>query len=435
MSSATLPDQPSRRSESFWAFWAVFAAFGTYFCMYGFRKPFTVAEYDGTMVGTIDFKTIVVSTQVLGYMMSKFIGIKIISEMPPQRRAIALLGLILSAEAALALFGIMPRPWNAVGLFLNGLCLGMVFGLVLGFLEGRRLTEALVAGLCTSFILADGVTKSVGAWLLASGVREDWMPFTAGLIFLLPLCVFVGMLTRIPAPSEEDIAARSSRETMTTHDRWSLFSKYALGLSILVGIYLLVTIIRSIRADFASELWGDLGQETAPSIFTLSEMWVALGVMFVNGLSIYVRNNRLAFFLSLGICALGFIVVAVALIGQQTQSIGAFQFMVLVGFGLYLPYVAIHTTVFERLLAMTRERGNLGFLMYLADAFGYLGYVVIMFSRNLFAGRENFLVFFTSVCWVALGISILALIVASIYFANYGRQPAITSALAERGAV
>lgn len=432
MSSASLPDQSSKRSESFWAFWAVFAAFGTYFCMYGFRKPFTVAEYDGTMVGGIDFKTIVVSTQVLGYMLSKFLGIKIISEMPPKRRAIALLGLILAAEAALALFGIMPRPWNAVGLFLNGLCLGMVFGLVLGFLEGRRLTEALVAGLCTSFILADGVTKSVGAWLLANGVREDWMPFTAGLIFLLPLCICVAMLTKVPAPNEQDVEARSARDTMTPQDRWSLFSRYALGLSILVAIYLLITIIRSIRADFAAELWGDLGQEAAPLTFTRSEMWVALGVMFVNGLSIYVRNNRLAFYLSLGICALGFVIVAAALLGQQTQSIGAFQFMVLIGFGLYLPYVAIHTTVFERLLAMTRERGNLGFLMYLADAFGYLGYVVIMFSRNLFIGRENFLDFFTSVCWIATGASLLALFVASFYFVNHGRQPATSSAIAER---
>lgn len=400
--------------------------------MYGFRKPFTVAEYDGTMVGNIDFKTVVVSTQVLGYMLSKFIGIKVISEMPPKRRAVAILGLILLAEVALAIFGIFPRPWNAAALFLNGLCLGMVFGLVLGFLEGRRLTEALVAGLCTSFILADGVTKSVGAWLLAKGLPEDWMPFTAGLIFLLPLCACVGMLTRLPTPSEQDIAARNAREMMTVQDRWSLFSRYALGLTILVGIYLLITIMRSIRADFAAELWGDLGQEAVPSIFTRSEMWVALGVLFVNGLSIYVRNNRLAFFLSLGICALGFIVVAMALIGHHTQSIDGFQFMVLIGFGLYLPYVAIHTTVFERLLAMTRERGNLGFLMYLADAFGYLGYVLIMFSRKLLAGREHFLAFFESVCWVAVGISLIALFVASIYFANHGRQPATSSAIAER---
>ena len=38
----------------------------------------------------------------------------------------------------------------------------MVFGLVLGFLEGRRMNECMAAGLCASFILADGFTKSVG---------------------------------------------------------------------------------------------------------------------------------------------------------------------------------------------------------------------------------------------------------------------------------
>ena len=33
-----------------------------------------------------------------------------------------------------------------VWLFVNGLPLGMVFGLVIGFLEGRKVTEALSAG-------------------------------------------------------------------------------------------------------------------------------------------------------------------------------------------------------------------------------------------------------------------------------------------------
>jgi hypothetical protein len=56
--------------------------------------------------------------------------------------------------------------------------------------------------------------------------------------------------------------------------------------------------------------------------------------------------------------------------------------MVLQGVGLYLPYIAVHTTIFERLIAMTRDRGNIGYLMYLADAFGYLGYVFVLLGRN-----------------------------------------------------
>ena len=425
-----------KNRESFSAIWAVTAAFGTYFCMYGFRKPFTAASFADADVWGIDFKTVVVSTQVLGYMLSKFIGIKVISEMPPQRRAIAILVLIASAETALVFFGVIPRPWNAACLFVNGLSLGMVFGLVLGFLEGRRLTEALTAGLCASFILADGVTKSVGAWLLDRGVAEDWMPSVAGLIFLVPLCIGVAMLARIPSPDKHDIAARTARHTLSRRERWSLYRRYAGGLSLLMAMFLLLTVMRSVRADFAPELWRELGDSAAPGIFTRSEILVALSVLVVNGCAVFVRNNRVAFFVSLATCCLGFLIIAAALIGQQTAVIGPFPFMVLVGVGLYLPYVAMHTTVFERLLAMTRQRGNLGFLMYVADAFGYLGYVGLLIARetiarNLWTNSENLLQFFVWLCWLATGFSTVCLLFSWRYFAVRGLQTSVSPA-AER---
>src|SRR5262245_57686086 len=104
--------------------------------MYAFRRPFTAATYaDATAFG-LTLKTVLVTAQVTGYMVSKFIGIKVIAEMPPNRRARTILVLVAAAEFALILFGLIPPPWNAACLVLNGLALGMVFGLVLGFLEG-----------------------------------------------------------------------------------------------------------------------------------------------------------------------------------------------------------------------------------------------------------------------------------------------------------
>jgi hypothetical protein len=163
--------------------WCVTAAFGTYFCMYGFRKPFTAAAYGEVLVWGIGYKAVLVTAQVLGYSLSKVLGIKVVAEVEPGRRAALILGLIAAAETALLLFGLTPPPFNVVCLFCNGLPLGMVFGLVLRFLEGRRQTEALAAGLCGSFILADGVTKSAGASLLQAGISEYWMPAVTGLLF------------------------------------------------------------------------------------------------------------------------------------------------------------------------------------------------------------------------------------------------------------
>jgi hypothetical protein len=234
--------------------WCITAAFGTYFCMYAFRKPFTAGSYAELSVWGIGYKTVLVTAQVLGYTLSKFIGIKVVAEVEPQRRISRLLALIAGAEIALLLFGLTPAPLNLVWLFGNGLFLGMVFGLVLGFLEGRRHTEALAAGLCISFIVADGVTKSAGAFLLKAGVSEFWMPFFAGLLFVPPLLLFVWMLTRIPQPSRQDVAARSARTPMNGTERWSFFRRYAAGLTLLVLMFLLITILRSVRADFAPEI-------------------------------------------------------------------------------------------------------------------------------------------------------------------------------------
>lgn len=393
------------------------AAFGTYFCMYAFRKPFTAATYTDTEVAGVAFKTVLVTSQVAGYMLSKFVGIKVISEIPATRRPLAIIVLIGLAEASLALYGFTPRPWNSVWLFCNGLALGMVFGLVLQCLEGRRMTEALTAGLCASFIVADGFTKSVGTWLLRQNIPEDWMPAIAGLIFLPPLTLFVAMLSRIPQPTDADRAARTERTTLTRSERWALFGRYASGLSLVVSFYLLITILRSIRADFAPELWRGLGEDTIPSLFTLSEIYVAVGVVVVNGLLIAVRDNRRAFFCSLAVCAAGLALNLFTLVGFHSGRLSPFPFVVLIGLGLYLPYVAVHTSIFERFLAMTRERGNIGFLMYVADAIGYLGYVGVMLSRNVGRGPKDFLVFFTSINWLATLASLVLLMLTWRYFA------------------
>jgi hypothetical protein len=413
----------------FLSLWCVLAAFGAYACMYGFRKPFTAATFVNEPFHA-GFKTWLVLAQVLGYTLSKFIGIKVIAEMSPNRRAGVLLGLIVAALAALFLFGVVPPPLNLVCLFLNGLPLGMVFGLVLGFLEGRKLTEAFVAGLCASFILADGFTKSAGAWLLTLGVKEQWMPFCAGLLFLLPLVLFVWMLRQIPPPSADDVAARSERVPMNRSERWAMFRRYAPGLMAITLAYLMVTVLRSMRADFAPELWAALGTKVDPGVFTRSETLVALGVLVVNGLVVLVRDNRRAFFLALSIALSGLGVIALALIGSDAGRLSPFAFMVLLGFGLYVPYVAVHTTIFERLIAMTRDRGNIGYLLYLSDAFGYLGYVTVMAIRNFVGVKGDFLPFFQTTSWITAAVASGALVVAWGFFARHEktRVPSLSKA-------
>ncbi|HZZ79932.1 MAG TPA: DUF5690 family protein [Gemmataceae bacterium] len=397
--------------------WCAIAAFGAYFCTYAFRKAFTGDAYSEPVLGRFTELTLLVISQGLGYTISKFLGIKVIAEMTPGRRVAWLLGLIAFAETALLFFALTPAPYNCIFFFLNGLPLGIVFGLLLGFLEGRRHTEALTAGLCASFIIGDGVAKMVGRLLMMWHLDKAWMPFVAGLLFVPPMLLFAWMLSRIPAPSPADVASRSERKPMNRADRRDFFLRYATGLTLLVFVYLLLTVLRSVRSDFGLAIWQGLGIDNAPQDFVISEMAVGIAAPLVAGLAVCIRDNRRAFFTSMTLAIVGFFLIGAALVGLSAGALAPIPFMILQGLGLYLPYVVFHTTLFERLIAMTRDRGNIGYLMYLADAIGYLGYAAVMLTHNVFEPSENFLHFFVPLSWVIAIASVLLLVPCWWYFA------------------
>jgi hypothetical protein len=161
-------------------------------------------------------------------------------------------------------------------------------------------------------------------------------------------------------------------------------------------------------------------------LFTSTELWVAFVVLIINGAATLIIDNRKAFFAALGTCALGAVLLVFALIGLNSGALSDVAFMVLLGLGLYLPYVAIHTTAFERLIAMTGDRANVGFLMYVADAVGYLGYTLVILGRNFGGVSSNLLGALKFASWLTALTMLAALGVAAVYFA--GLQPRATAA-------
>ena len=118
------------------------------------------------------------------------------------------------------LFAIVPAPYNVVFLFLNGFPLGMLWGVVFSYVEGRKSTDFIGAALAVSFIFSSGWVKSVGAWLIEQyHITEFWVPFCTGLVFAIPLIICVYGLEKVPPPSEEDELLRTKRIPMTGVER------------------------------------------------------------------------------------------------------------------------------------------------------------------------------------------------------------------------
>lgn len=101
--------------------------------------------------------------------------------------------------------------------------------------------------------------------------------------------------------------------------------------------------------------------------------------------------------------------------------------MVILGVGMYVPYVAVHTTIFERLIALGRERGNIGFLMYVADSAGYLAYAAVIVGHSALTSTGNFLTFFLDAAMWTLGVALVSILSALVLYLRRVPVPVVTS--------
>ena len=406
------------------------AGFSAYFAMYAFRKPFSAATY-GDVPGwtyALDYKIALVIVQVFGYAMAKLIGIKVISELDPARRPAAIVGLILLAWLALIAFALIPAPWNVALMFFNGLALGMIWGLVFGFMEGRRTSEVLGSIVCASFILSSGAVKSVGKLLMTNWhVSAFWMPAAAGALFLPVVFVSVWLLASLPPPNALDEAARVRRAPMDGNARASFLADYGVGIGLLVTAYVLATALRDFRDNFAAELWRGLGYGNGAAIFTASEVPVAVLALAVLGLIIAVRDNGRALMVIHGVIVVGLALLGGSTLAFQAGWIGPVLWMILSGAGLYMAYTPFNAMLFDRIIAVSGRVGTAGFLIYVADASGYVGSCALLIWRNFGLTSLNWMQVYVASAYVTSVTGIVLVLAAAFYFHRRARSARVAT--------
>lgn len=442
----------SNAPEWLFVLFAVTAAFSTYFCMYAFRKPFTAATFDGlSFFGTdVTLKTALVISQILGYALSKYVGIKVCSEMHPDRRAKALVLLILVAEFSLLLFGMAPVQWKFAAIFFNGLPLGMVWGLVVWYLEGRRTSEILLAGLSCSFIVSSGIVKDIGRAMMSGSiadlwnhlpvlgpiiakalgeVSEGWMPAMVGLHFLPLFFLSVWMLNQIPPQNTKDMAAKTERQPMDGRKRVSFVKHFLPGLLFLMIAYFFLTAYRDFRDNYMVEILDGLGfkYEENQTIISRTETLVAFGVMGAMALLNTIRHNRAGLVGAYAVMTCGVLLLGVSTLLLEMKVIDGFWWMTLTGLGSYLAYVPYGSLLFDRMMASTRVVGTAVFAIYVADAIGYTGSVGIQLYKDLAQSDMSRLGFFKGFTWFMTGLGTVCLVSSCIYFVRKSSPSALST--------
>ena len=412
------------KTNGFWfALYTTSVAFLLYICAYAFRKTYAVATFEGMVYLGISYKVWLVTFQVVGYAMAKFVGIKIISELKATSRARGILITVGVAGLSWLCFGLVPPPYNMLFLFTNGFPLGLVWGMVFGYLEGRRFTEVLGAGLSVSFIFSAGLAKSAGAFIMRDwGVSEMWMPFVTTCAFTLPLLLFLYLLDQVPPPSPLDEQLRTKRQPMNVGERRAFVRTFLPGIVFFTLSYVVLTIFRDFRDNFAAEVWKSLGYGDSPAIFTTTETPISIIVLIVIGSLMLIKNNQKALVVYHMIIITGMVMTGVSTFLFQQQMISAPAWMITIGLGLYLGYVPFNSIFFDRLLAAFKYTGTVGFLIYLADSFGYLGSIGVMFFKEFGYAEVSWLDFFILAGYLMSVAGTLLMTGSLIYFHSRHRQ-------------
>ena len=95
--------------------------------------------------------------------------------------------------------------------------------------------------------------------------------------------------------------------------------------------------------------------------------------------------------------------------------------MILSGAGLYMAYTPFNAMLFDRMIAVSGRIGTAGFLIYLADACGYVGSCALLIWRNFALPSLQWLQVYIASIYVTSGVSLVLVIGAAYYFYRRSR--------------
>lgn len=420
-------------SNALFIVWAGGAALVSYALVYALRKPFTAATFEGLEFLGMDYKTATSIVQIAGYVLSKLLGIKLVSELQRRHRLPFLIGSVAMAELSLLAFGLLPVPWNIVALFFNGLSLGCMWGVIFSYLEGRRLSGVLASVMGMSIACSSALAKSAGLYLIRDlGVDPFWMPAIIGGVAFVLLVVLAFALNALPDPSAEDRAACAERVPMDGRQRRQIFLRFAPLLTMLFAANLFVTVIRDIKEDFLVNI-VDTSQLSAWAFSGVDAVVTAIILLLFLAVSLIRSHLNVLCTLLVLVLVSMFALVYVAW-NYDWLALSPLAWLFVQSLGVYTAFLSFQTLFFERFVACYHIRGNVGFFIVTIDFIGYVGTVGVLVFKELFAGELDWLAFYNSmVVW--LGLASCLLFAGSLLWLARGRSLTLGGGWKRRAAV
>jgi len=368
--------------------------FSIYTCMYALRKPFSGLTFNDMMLWGLNIKIWMVLCQLIGYTLSKIVGIRFFGGLNRDYRGIFLICLMAASLIPLVIIRFTSIEFWPFLMVLNGFPLGLVWGLVFSYVEGRKFTELIGAMLACTFVFSSGWVKTIALWLQSSlELSINEVPYITGAFALFPAVIFIILLERFPGPTAEDIELRLERKALDHPTQKKILGDLQYLILPFVIIYGLLTILRDFRDNFSADMLNQYLVYNTLS-FVKIELPITLLLLCIVPVFSFIKSHTKSLKLTAYCITIGGFICLISVIGFQLQLISLPALLVISGTGLYLGYILINISVMDRIIGLSGTNGNSGFLIYIADSVGYLFSLTI--TSVAFLGKTK------SIDWVSI---------------------------------
>ena len=226
------------------------------------------------------------------------------------------------------------------------------------------------------------------------------------------------ILSIIPHPSKEEILARNDITPMSSEERVKMFKGLKVSIIPLTLLYVILTIYRDLRDSFMVDIFHELLIDVQPSVFTSIELAITFCVGLILLVIAKIQSHRKALITHHILFLISALIIGITTFLLMNKQISAITCMFLTGFATYLAYVPFNSMLFERLISLYKYQGTVGFLIYFADSFGYLGSCILYIVSSLLMAKSIWLQTFLQTGMIYACISPI-LIAISLYLIIY----------------
>ena len=131
-----------------------------------------------------------------------------------------------------------------------------------------------------------------------------------------------------------------------------------------------------------------------------------------------VRKNIHALLINHIVIVAGFLTTLGCTFLYFNNQLSPFWWMTLSGVGLYMGYVPFNCMLFERMIASFKYVSNAGFIIYVADSFGYLGSDVVLLMKNFMKLDISWTNFFIWIVFISSMMGLVLVTFSAFYFSR-----------------